>query len=304
MNWAIEKKGYLQRRACGLVGMAPRVYRYASRRGDDEGDRVRLRELAAIRRRFGYRRLHILLKREGVVVNHKKLYRIYREERLTVRKRGGRKRALGTRAPMAIPQGRNQRWSLDFVSDTLVDGRRFRVLVVVDDFTRECLTLLVDTSLSGVRVARELDRLVALRGRPAMIVSDNGTEFTSHAHAALVGDEPRRVALHRSRQADAERLRREPQRALPRRVPERDTVPWAGPRSPRHRGVENRLQHRTTPHEPRRARPERVCCTIPRGSEPERILVMNGDNPGARSRSTANFADGRSPASGICCSRC
>lgn len=194
MDWAIEKKGYSQRRACGLVGMAPRVYRYASRRGDDEGVRVRLRELAAIRRRFGYRRLHILLKREGVVVNHKKLYRIYREERLTVRKRGGRKRALGTRAPMAIPQGRNQRWSLDFVSDTLVDGRRFRVLVVVDDFTRECLTLLVDTSLSGVRVARELDRLVALRGRPAMIVSDNGTEFTSHA--MLRWSEENRVEWH------------------------------------------------------------------------------------------------------------
>ncbi len=85
MSWAIEKKGYSQRRACRLSGMGPRVYRYASRRGDDEGVRVRLRELAAIRRRFGYRRLHILLQREGLVVNHKKLYRIYREERLTVR---------------------------------------------------------------------------------------------------------------------------------------------------------------------------------------------------------------------------
>lgn len=127
------------------------------------------------------RRLPILLKRERVVVNHKRLFRLYREERLMVRKRGGRKRALGTRAPMAIPQGQNQRWSLDFVSDTLVGGRRFSVLVVVDDFTRECLTLLVDTSLSGACVGRELDRLVALRGRPAMIVSDNGTEFTSYA---------------------------------------------------------------------------------------------------------------------------
>ena len=172
MNWAIEKKSYSQRRASGLVGMAPRAYRYASRRGDDEGVRVRLRELAAIRRRFGYRRLHILLERGGVTVNHKKLYRIYREERQTVLKRGRRKRALGTRAPMAIPQGRNQRWSLDFVSDTFVDGRRFRVLVVVDDITRECLTLVADTSLSGVRIARELDRLVALRGWPAMLVSD------------------------------------------------------------------------------------------------------------------------------------
>jgi transposase InsO family protein len=128
VTWAIENKGYTQRRACGLVGMEPRVYRYRSSRPDDAGLRKRLRELAAERRRFGYRRLHLLLKREGVAVNWKKLYRLYREERLTVRKRGGRKRALGTRAPMAIPQDANQRWSLDFVSDTLTDGRRFRIL--------------------------------------------------------------------------------------------------------------------------------------------------------------------------------
>ena len=127
----------------------------------------------AERRRFGYRRLHILLKREGWEVNWKKLYRIYREEGLTVRKRGGRKRAIGTRAPMAIPQGPNQRWSLDFVSDTLSDGRRFRILCVIDDFSRECLATVVDTSLSGVRVARELDRIAEMRGYPCMVVSDN-----------------------------------------------------------------------------------------------------------------------------------
>jgi putative transposase len=92
------------------------------------------------------------------VLNCKKLYRLYREERLTVRKRGGRKRALGTRAPMAIPQGRNQRWSLDFVADTLASGRKFRMLTVVDDFSRECVALVVDNSLTGIRVARELDR--------------------------------------------------------------------------------------------------------------------------------------------------
>jgi putative transposase len=143
--------------------------------------RTRLRALANNRRRFGYPRLHILLRREGVALNHKKLFRLYRQERLTVRRRGGRKRVLGTRAPMAIPQGPNQRWSLDFVSDVLADGRRFRVLVVVDDFTRECLALVVDTSLSGVRVARELDRLAEQRGLPLMIVSDNGTELTSRA---------------------------------------------------------------------------------------------------------------------------
>ena len=181
MTWAIDEKGYSQRRACALIGIAPKTYRYTTSRGDDSEFRQRLRHLAAERRRFGYRRLHILLRREGVEVNHKKLFRIYREERLAVRRRGGRKRALGTRAPMTLPQGANQRWSLDFVSDVLADGRRFRVLVIVDDFTRECLALIVDTSISGRRVARELDAIVAARGKPLIIVSDNGTELTSHA---------------------------------------------------------------------------------------------------------------------------
>jgi putative transposase len=155
--------------------------RYRSRRPDDGAARARLRELAGVRRRFGYRRLHILLDREGSHMNHKKLRRLYAEERLQVRRRGGRKRALGTRAPMAVPQGPNQRWSMDFVSDALTDGRRFRILVVVDDFTRECLCLVADTSLSGVRVGRELDTIFISRGRPATCVSDNGTEFTSMA---------------------------------------------------------------------------------------------------------------------------
>ena len=140
-----------------------------------------MRELANERRRFGNRRLHILLRREGMELNHNKLFRLYREELLTVRRRGSRKRALGTRAPVTIPQGANQRWSFDSVSDVPADGRRFRGLVVVDDFTRECLALVVDMSLSGLRVARELDRLAELRGLPLMIVSDNGTELTSRA---------------------------------------------------------------------------------------------------------------------------
>ena len=96
-------------------------------------------------------------------MNSKKLYRLYREEKLMVRRRGGRKRALGTRAPMVLPLTINQRWSLDFVSDTLSDGRRFRILAIVDDFSRECLTLVVDTSLGGVRVVRELERLALER---------------------------------------------------------------------------------------------------------------------------------------------
>lgn len=194
MTWAIKEKDYSQRRACALVGMAPKTFRYASRRPDDDAVRSRLRTLANERRRFGYRRLHILLAREGHRLNHKKLFRLYRAERLGVRRRGGRKRALGTRAPMALPQRMNQRWSLDFVSDALAFGRRFRVLAVVDDFTRECLALVADTSLSGLRVGRELDRIVALRGRPAVIVSDNGTELTSHA--MLRWQEERAVLWH------------------------------------------------------------------------------------------------------------
>lgn len=177
----IEDHSYTERRACRLIGVDRSAYQYQPRREADDVVRERMRALANERRRFGYRRLAILLRREGLAMNLKKVYRLYREERLTVRQRGGRKRALGTRAPMAIPQGANQRWSLDFVQDALNDGRRFRILNVVDDFTRECLASVVDTSLSGLRVVRELDRLCQQHGQPAMIVSDNGTELTSHA---------------------------------------------------------------------------------------------------------------------------
>jgi putative transposase len=180
VTWAVREKGYSQRRACGLVELHPKTYRYASKRTGDEELRGKLRDLASQRRRFGYRRLALMLKRQGIKLNHKKLYRLYKEEQLSVRRRGGRKRALGTRAPMAIPQDLNLRWSLDFVMDTLVSGRRFRILTVVDDFTRECLGLVADTSLTGLRVARELDRIIEIRGCPRMIVSDNGTELTSN----------------------------------------------------------------------------------------------------------------------------
>jgi putative transposase len=188
VTWAVREKGFSQRRACGLVGLHPKTYRYASKRTGDEELRARLRELASQRRRFGYRRLGLMLERQGIKLSPKKLYRLYKEERLSVRKRGGRKRALGTRAPMVIPQDRNLRWSLDFVMDTLVSGRRFRILTLVDDFTRECLGLVVDTSLTAPRVVRELDRIVETRGCPRMIVSDNGTEFTSNAILAWQQD--------------------------------------------------------------------------------------------------------------------
>jgi putative transposase len=177
----MERHGLSQRHACRLVGLDRSTLRYQRKRPDDATVRQRLRELAAERRRFGYRRLGWRLAREGHAMNHKKLYRLYHEERLMVRRRRGRKRALGTRAPMTLPNAINQRWSLDFVSDTLSDGRRFRILCIVDDFSRECLATVVDTSLGGVRVVRELEHLGFERGTPRVIVSDNGTELTSCA---------------------------------------------------------------------------------------------------------------------------
>jgi putative transposase len=192
---AREAHGISERRACLIIGVDRSAVRYRHRRGDDTAARTRLKELAAQRRRFGWRRLKLLLQREGIRMNHKKLRRLYAEQRLQVRRRGGRKRAIGTRAPMTLPQGPDQRWSLDFASDALTDGRRFRILVVVDDFTRECLCLIADTSLSGKRVARELDAIIDRRAaQPLLCVSDNGTELTSTA--ILTWCQDRRVGWH------------------------------------------------------------------------------------------------------------
>ena len=140
-----------------------------------------MREIAATRRRFGYRRIGLMLEREGITMNEKKLRRLYREEGLAVKRRRGRKRATGTREPMPVPDGPSKRWSLDFVSDVFGPARRFRMLGVIDDYTRECLALVADTSLSGARVVRELDRCIRLYGKPETIVSDNGSELTSRA---------------------------------------------------------------------------------------------------------------------------
>jgi transposase InsO family protein len=170
-----------ERRACQVTGADRKTIRYRSRRPDDGALRARLRELAAERRRFGYRRLHVLLRVEGYVVNRKKTQRLYREEGLAVRRRRGRRRATGMRAPLAAAAFPNERWSLDFVHDQFASGRRLRILNIVDDATRECLAAIPDTSISGKRVVRELEALVARRGRPKMIVSDNGTELTSNA---------------------------------------------------------------------------------------------------------------------------
>lgn len=176
-----SKHGVSERRACAVLQVDRSSIRYKSIRAEDTDLREAMKKVAFERRRFGYRRVHVMLQRQGWHVNHKKIRRLYREEKLTVCKRGGRKRALGTRRPMLVLKKPNERWSLDFVSDAFTDGRRFRVLAVVDDFSRECLALVPDTSLSGLRMTRELDAIIRQRGKPKTIVSDNGTEMTCMA---------------------------------------------------------------------------------------------------------------------------
>ena len=180
--------GVSERRACSIIKADRKSVRYRSCRQPDTALRERLRALAVERRRFGYRRLFVLLRREGEASGKNRIYRLYREEGLTVRKRRSRRRAIGTRAPILVEARPNARWSLDFVHDQFATGRRFRILNVVDDVTRECLAAIPDTSISGRRVARELTALISRRGRPAMIVSDNGTEFTSTAILAWAQD--------------------------------------------------------------------------------------------------------------------
>jgi putative transposase len=164
------------------VGISRSSARYRRRRSGDEELRERLRQLAGERRRFGYRRLHVMLRREGEQVNHKRVYRLYREEGLTVRKRSRKRVSRSERSLALAPTAPNQCWSLDFVSDWLALGRKVRMLTIVDAYTRESLAIEVDTSLPGVRVARVLDRVIAVRGaKPDEIRLDNGPELTSRA---------------------------------------------------------------------------------------------------------------------------
>ncbi|WP_395775075.1 IS3 family transposase [Agrobacterium pusense] len=173
--------GLSERRACQITSADRKRIRYRSSQPPEIELRTKLRDLANERRRFGYRRLFILLRRDGEPSGVNRIYRLYREEGLSVRKRKARRRAVGTRAPILVEAKANARWSLDFVHDQFACGRRFRILNVVDDVTRECLAAIPDTSISGRRVVRELTTLIERRGKPGMIVSDNGTELTSNA---------------------------------------------------------------------------------------------------------------------------
>jgi putative transposase len=180
-EWAAEVHQLSQRRVAGLIPVNRATLRYQHHRDPQEALRVRLRELAGSRVRYGYRRLTVLLKREGWPVNAKRIYRLYTEEGLIVRTPKRKQRAQRQRIAQGLAARPNQRWSMDFVAQRLADGRWVRVLTVVDQFTRECLTLFADTSLNGERVAMALDKVVSRRGTPQSITVDNGTEFSSKA---------------------------------------------------------------------------------------------------------------------------
>jgi putative transposase len=182
----VREEGLSERHACGLIGMHRGSCRYQPRKQNDAALRSRLRELAAERPRFGYRRLWVFLRRERTedgeprwLVNHKRVYRLYREEGLAMRCRKRKRFRAEARVPLALPTRANEVWTMDYTHDELSSGRKFRTLNLMDGYTREALRIEPDTSLPGLRVVRVLDRLREMRGTPAVIQVDNGTEFTS-----------------------------------------------------------------------------------------------------------------------------
>jgi putative transposase len=164
-------------RACGLAQISRSLFRYSCRRVERPGLQERIEEIAALKRRYGYRRVYLRLRREGWTVNRKRVYRIYREAGLAVRRRKRKRIGPVERKPLPKPVAANLSWSMDFVSDGLADGRRLRCLTVVDDCTRECLAIEVDTSITGTRVKQVMNRLAEARGLPQSITVDNGPEF-------------------------------------------------------------------------------------------------------------------------------
>ncbi len=177
VRYAVTSLGRSIRKACLLVGLCRASYDYRPVARDDDALRQKISQLAHQRRRFGCPRIHILLRREGMIVNHKRTERIYREEGLSIRKRKRKKMAAGARILMTVPIAPNEMWSMDFVTDSIVTGRRFRGLAIVDQYSRECPAIEVDTSLGGARVVAVLDRLADIRGLPRSITIDNGPEF-------------------------------------------------------------------------------------------------------------------------------
>lgn len=181
MKYVVGHLGLSQRKACELVGLWQSSYYYRGHKQDDSKIRRRILTLADQRRRFGQDRIYVMLRREGWQINHKRVERIYREEHLSLRRKNRKKRGSAVRVPLPVPDRPNQVWSMDFISEALVTGRRLRILTIVDDFTRECLRVEVDSAMGGTGVARVLDELIEFRGKPEGIRMDNGPEFAGRA---------------------------------------------------------------------------------------------------------------------------
>ena len=222
---AQEQYGASERRACGLIQIGRTTHRYQSIRDPQDELRLRLKELAAARPRYGSRRLHILLQREGWKINHKRVCRLYREEGLQVRRRRRRKVAARPRVRLPAPSELNHRWSLDFVADELVSGRRFRVLTVIDIHSRECLALKAGFSLTAQIVTAQLEEIIAERGVPVALTQDNGTEFTSRHYDAWAFSAGIQLDFYPAGTSGRELLHRELQRQATRRVLEPELVP-------------------------------------------------------------------------------
>ena len=272
----IELLDISERRACSYAGLSRTSYREPPRTDAQPELSARIVELAHERRRFGYRRIHDLLTREGHAVNHKRVWRLYRVNDLAVRKRRKAKRISNERKPLLRPTAVNQVWSLDFVMDALANGRRIKCLTVVDDFSRECVDIAMDYGIGGEYVTRLLEQAGQFRGFPAAMRTDQGPEFTSRAFMAWAHSRGVQPPAQRRGQPDAERLHRELQRQVPRRVPERAVVRDAGPGPPGDHTLAARLQRGATaqrdrPHPAgtvrRRASPARWRCAASTGDQ-------------------------------------
>ncbi len=244
MGFLMDELGLSERRSCRIVGLSRSVQQYCPAPNTDVAVVGRLKELASENCRYGYLRLHAMLRREGLVANRKRTCRLYTEEGLQVRTKKRRKLPRRDRVAPQAPERPMQRWSLDFVSDQLADCRRFRVLNIVDDHSRFCPNQIVDVSISGARVARRLDDLALLHGLPEEIALDNGPEGTSRAMFDWSERTGVRLRFIEAGQAGPERLRREPERQAPGRMPQSALVPLTAPCPRGDRAMAPPLQHR------------------------------------------------------------
>jgi putative transposase len=260
-----EQFAMKKRRACRLGGLARSTFYLRRRRTDTSELVAKPREHAAGRPRWGYRRLHVLLRREGHVVNHKKIYRLYRAEGPGSAAKEAQADGLRAARRPPAPDRPREQWTMDFTEDSLANGRRFRTLNVVDAFTRECLVIEVDFSLPGARVVRVLERLIELHGAPKVIRVDNGSDFMSRASwTAGPTSAWHQARLHSAREAHRERAHRELQRKVPGRVPERELVRQHRRHAGKVRGVQGRLQRGPPAQLARQPDAEGVHCSYDR----------------------------------------